>query len=215
MIGGTTLNSTSALGAPTLVYTNSGGAVGNAVVNNGAGYAAASTSIVIDNGAGAASSITLVAGDRVTFGGSTNGGIGYRITAVTTTLLTITPGLQDAILDNASITAVATGAAVGATTILESGQVIEFNIAAALTEEVPSVSSKSYVLLADTTTMKTTATQSTATSQVRMLGSKADATGTAADGLTWSYLQTADGLTSGSLTISDSYIVSGKSLLYQ
>jgi len=70
------------------------------------------------------------------------------------------------------------------------------------------------VLLADTTNVKDNTTQgTTATTQVRMLGSKAAvATNNA---LTWSYIRTLNGSSSGSLTFSDSYIVSGKSLLYQ
>jgi hypothetical protein len=209
-----TLNNGSSLGSPKLAYTLTG-AVGNAVVAGA--KAAGQTSITIDDGAGAASNTTLVAGDRVTFTGDTNGGAGYKLTAVTTTSLTITPALQVGIADNATITAVATGATIGATSILESGVVIEFDIAgASITEEIAGNSSKGYVVLADTTNIKNNTSQgTTATTQLRMLGSKASPTPGATDGLVWKYVSTLDGSTVDNLTISDSYIVSGKSLLYQ
>jgi hypothetical protein len=212
-----TFNNGASLGSPKLVYTASGGAVGNAVVAGAVSQFA--TSIVIDNGAGAASNITLVAGDRVGFTSTTenNGGIGYRLTAVTTTLLTITPGVQVALLDNTVPTLIASNPTVGATSAIESGQVINFDISgASITEEIAGNNSKGYVVLADTTNIKNNSSQgTTATTQIRMLGSKASATPVATDGLQWSYTSTSDGTVVDNQTISDSYIVTGKSLLYQ
>jgi hypothetical protein len=47
-----------------------------------------------------------------------------------------------------------------------------------------------------------------------MLGSKAAKTGSATDGLVWGYTRTSDSSVVSGLSISDSYIVSGKSLTY-
>ena len=98
--------------------------------------------------------------------------------------------------------------------IVSSGSVLEVNIAAVMHEEIAARSSKAYVLLADTTQIKNTSISSSASTQVRMLGQKASPVSTFTDGLVWSYTRTATGQQSGALTISDSYIVPGKNLLY-
>ncbi len=99
------------------------------------------------------------------------------------------------------------------TTIVTSGQVIEFTLPT--NEQIAVNGTNGYVLLADTTNIKNNSTTgTTATTLVRMLGAKAVSTATD-NALTWSYKRTADNSPSGDLTISDSYIVTGKFLLYQ
>jgi len=206
-----TMTPTGALANPSIVYTPSAGSVGNALVAGA--KAAGQTSITIDDGAGGASNISLLAGDRVTFTADTNGGVGYRLVTVTSTQLTVTPALQVGIADNAAITKVTTtNPTLAASSLLESGAVIEFDLdAAGLREEIDSGSSKAYVVLADTTNIKNTGAQgATASSLVRMLGNKA--TVGANNSLTWHYRLTSNGLDSGALTLSDSYIVTGTNL---
>ena len=73
---------------------------GNYVVDNGAGYAIGATTMVIDTGAGAPAEgdIFVVAGDTVQ----------HRVTSGSTTLVTFTPALAGAVVDNAALTFVAT-----------------------------------------------------------------------------------------------------------
>lgn len=79
-------------------------------------------------------------------------------------------------------------------------------------------SSKGYMLIADTTHLKDDSlSDATAETTVRLLGRRADEirdnlAGTT-DGLTWSYTRS-NGALSPPHTISDSYIVTGKSILY-
>ncbi|MEI7741568.1 MAG: hypothetical protein WCJ29_03620 [bacterium] len=95
-----------------------------------------------------------------------------------------------------------------------SGSVIVFDLdAAGLVEEIGGGSSKGYVVLADTTVIKSNSGSNTASTQVRMLGSKA-VEGSTNAGLTWNYIRTSNGNSSGNIDISDSYIVSGKSITY-
>ena len=67
-------------------------------INKAAGFAAGDTELIIDSGSGAIS-----AGDIVTIGN-----FNYGVAAATTTLLTLnSPGLQEAVADNATVTVVA------------------------------------------------------------------------------------------------------------
>ena len=67
-------------------------------INKAAGFAAGDTALIIDSGSGAIS-----AGDIVTIGN-----FNYGVAAATTTLLTLnSPGLQEAVADNATVTVVA------------------------------------------------------------------------------------------------------------
>jgi hypothetical protein len=99
--------------------------------------------------------------------------------------------------------------------ILPSGSIIEFDLDAALVfEEIGGNSKKGYTVIADTVRIKNTSVYGTATSQVRMLGQKASLNMQDTDGLGWSFSRTFDGQSSGMMTISDSYIIAGKNLLY-
>ncbi len=95
-------------------------------------------------------------------------------------------------------------------------QVIGFNLKPPDVIDVGT--SKAYVLVADTTHMKDNSSSGTmVATTVRLLGNRADETrdnavGTT-DGLTWSYTKS-DNTLSPLHTISDSYIVTGKSILY-
>ncbi len=199
-----TLGSPAPLSGATLVYTLN-------TATTEAGTTAASTfakGTTVITGTGFAGDV----GDRVAFGAENNGGVGYRLVSVSATSLTITPGLQNAIPGSQTVTSIASNPVVGDTAVLESGQVIQFTMPSG--EQVAINSTNGYVLLADTTSIKDNSAQgTTATTAVRILGSKA--VSSASNGFTWSYIRTANGSSSGSIDLSDSYIVTGKSILYQ
>lgn len=218
--------------------TNSAGtaiANGGRLVNGALSLAA--TSVTFDTGVAA----NVPVGTRVVFGTETNGAIGYRVTGYTTNgatdatgTFTISPALQAAVADNVAITFAGTtgtgnicGTTVEAickarspsgTAIFESGAVVGFDLSTADTIGVGS--SKGYMLLADSTRIKDNTTSgSTASSTVRLLGNRADKdTDTslnATNGLHWNYTRTTGAAASASAhTISDSYIVTGKTILY-
>lgn len=84
------------------------------LINAGAGYAAGIATVVVDSPYGVAwgslTSVTTMLLKRnqvVQFGTEDNGGVGYRITAVTATGITFTPVLANAIADNATISLLA------------------------------------------------------------------------------------------------------------
>jgi hypothetical protein len=108
-----------------------------------------------------------------------------------------------------------TGTTIPTDAYIKSGSIIEFDIAgASITEEIAGNSSKSYVAVADTTNIKNNASQgSTTSTQLRITGTRGS--NAASNGFTWVYNKTSDGTSSGSLTLTNSYIVSGKPLLYQ
>jgi hypothetical protein len=192
------------LSGSTLVYTTS---TTTAIIVTAATTTKTATSITL-SGADA----NIAVGDRLTFAGSTNDGVGYRVVSVAGAVLTIAPGLQNAITGPAAVTRVASNIAVGDAAVLESGQIIQ--VALPTGEQIAIGSTNGYVLLADTTQIKDNSLQgTTATTAVRMLGSKAVAG--ASNSFTWSYTRTPNGSTSGNIDLSDSYIVAGKSLLYQ
>lgn len=68
------------------------------LVNNGAGYPVGTTAITVDTGTG-----TILAGDVVTFAGDTNKYIAVSLTGGTA-LVIASPGLRQAVADNAAIT---------------------------------------------------------------------------------------------------------------
>lgn len=81
------------------------------LINNGAGYAPGATTVTVDSAYGQlwgslAANTTFLMRNRmvVNFGTENNGGNGYTITGITGTTFTFTPGLQNAIADNAKIT---------------------------------------------------------------------------------------------------------------
>ncbi len=81
-----------------------------ALVNNGGGYAATATAITVDSAFGVLwGSLTTNTTKLfrrnmiVVFDTEDNNGIGYKITAVGATSITITPGLQNAVADNCPI----------------------------------------------------------------------------------------------------------------
>lgn len=204
--------------SPYLVYTKSVGAhiFGNAVANGAT--AAGQTVVLIGTTAGVASSSTIATGDelRVTFAGDTNDGAGYKVLAASPTSLTITPALQTGATDDATITILDTtnpGVVdnLGGRSILESGAVIGFNLA-----ESPDIISpntpKGYVVTANTTRIKDNTRNTTASTTVRMLGARAAED--SSNGLTWYYTRTT-GTDTADLTLSDSYIVTEKTLIYR
>ncbi|MFH0928703.1 MAG: hypothetical protein V1821_04505 [bacterium] len=230
MINGTTLSNGSAAGSVKLAYSPSAGVLGGAMQACGGaapGVGATTLQFDLDAGVCAAGVLTvtnLAVNDRISFGADTNGGIGYRVTSISscsgagTCTLTITPGLQVGVALGSAFTKVTATPAIALTSILESGAVVEFDLAlAGLNEEISAGASKGYVFLADTTRIKDNSQNgSTASTQARLLGSKASPAGTpVTDGLEWTYIRTADNGAMGALTISDSYIVSGKAITYQ
>jgi hypothetical protein len=81
-----------------------------ALINNGAGYAGAATTVTVDSPYGVlwgstASNTTFLFKQSMTvqFGTEDNAGSGYSITGITGTTITFTPGLVNAIVDNARI----------------------------------------------------------------------------------------------------------------
>ena len=81
-----------------------------ALVNNGAGYAAAATTIVVDSAFGiawgslAAKTTALLKKDMlIQFGLEDNNGLGYKIASVTATGIVLSTGLVNAIVDNVAI----------------------------------------------------------------------------------------------------------------
>lgn len=81
-----------------------------ALINNGAGYAAGLATVTVDSAFGvswgslaAKTTILLRKNMFIQFGTEDNSGAGYKITAVTGTTITFTPGLANAIVDNAAI----------------------------------------------------------------------------------------------------------------
>jgi hypothetical protein len=81
------------------------------LVNNGGGYAAGAQTVAVDSPFGvlwgSLSTYTTFLLKRkmaVQFGSEDNGGLGYEITGVSSTSITFTPPLRNAIADNATIT---------------------------------------------------------------------------------------------------------------
>lgn len=81
-----------------------------ALINNGAGYAAAAVTVIVDSAYGVlwgslATNTTFLFKRNmfIQFNLENNGGAGYKITAITPTTITFTPGLANAIVDNAPI----------------------------------------------------------------------------------------------------------------
>jgi hypothetical protein len=81
-----------------------------ALVNLVAGYAIGTTTVIVDSAFGVpwgclATRTTLLLRKNMSiqFGAENNGGAGYKITSLTPTTITVTPGLVGAILDNAAI----------------------------------------------------------------------------------------------------------------
>jgi hypothetical protein len=96
-----------------------------ALVNNGAGYAAGSTVITVDSAYGVLwgslstnTTFLLKRNMEVQFGSEDNSGLGYTISSLSSTTITISPALVNAIADNAAITMKASGA-VGTGTSVE------------------------------------------------------------------------------------------------
>jgi len=85
------------------VPTHTAGTGSGYLVNNGAGYAVGSTSIVVDTGTG-----TLVKGDIITFAGHTQTYAIQTDYAGGAGTITIYPGLKVAVADNVAITKTAT-----------------------------------------------------------------------------------------------------------
>jgi hypothetical protein len=84
-----------------------------ALVNNGAGYPAGTTTMTVDSAFGVlwgslAANTTLNFRQNmvVQFSAENNGGAGYTVTGITGTTITISPALVNAIADNAQITRV-------------------------------------------------------------------------------------------------------------
>jgi hypothetical protein len=82
------------------VPTHTAGTASGYLINNGAGYAIGTTTLVIDTGTG-----TWVEGDIVTFAGHAQQ---YAVQSGTTTQLVLKRGLVASVADNAAITKVAT-----------------------------------------------------------------------------------------------------------
>lgn len=85
-----------------------------ALVNNGAGYPATTATVTVDSAYGVlwgslATNTTFLfkRNMMIQFGAEDNGGVGYKVTASTTTTITFTPGLANAIADNAKISTLA------------------------------------------------------------------------------------------------------------
>lgn len=200
--------------APFLVYTKrTASAAGTGVVNDAA-IANGDTTVTITVG-----TADLAVGDRISFSGDTNGGAGYIITSVSTpTAPVFTPAIQNAssITNGAAIAVIASNPTLSSTAVLESGQVVGFTFVTPVA--ISGGSSRAYALLADTNRIKDPNTaNTTASTTVRMLGNRADQTTDAAagttNGLTWNYSRTTGG-TSASHTLSDSYPVTGKSIIF-
>jgi hypothetical protein len=80
------------------------------LVNNGGGYAAGSSTITVDSAYGVLwgslstnTTFLLRQNMKVQIGSENNGGAGYTITSLTATTMTISPALQNAVADNATI----------------------------------------------------------------------------------------------------------------
>jgi len=94
------------------------------------------------------------------------------------------------------------------------GTIIEFDLSA-LNEEIAAGSSKSFVVIADTTNMKDNTQQgTTAVSKLDILGTSG-VEDPNTNGFFWSYTRTTDGSSSGLLSISESYPVHASPLRYE
>lgn len=81
-----------------------------ALINNGAGYPAATVTVIVDSAYGVlwgslATNTTFLfkRNMMIQFNLEDNGGVGYKVTGSTLTTITFTPGLANAIVDNAPI----------------------------------------------------------------------------------------------------------------
>lgn len=198
-----TMNNGDTLQHPTLLYRPAQSVPFQTFVY--ADYAVGTSLFELDNPSG------FSAGDRVMFDGDTNDGVGYLISSIDGIQVTLVGATQQPIQSGTGAYLVLDNPIVGDDSLLESGSVIEFNIADALIEEVAAGSSRSYVLVADTTNIKDTIEESSATTRVRMLGTKAALDETNA--LSWRYTRTI-GARTPEFTISDSYQVSTQPILY-
>jgi hypothetical protein len=169
---------------------------------------AAAGTTVLDLAEGAVGYVAPAVGDTIAVGADTNDGKGYLVTAVNAGNVTISPALATGQLATTAVTTSGTGAAY-AGGLVQSGTVIEFVFTSV--EEIAAGTSKQYVVLANTTNIKNNTGDNSASTQVRMKGSKARVS--ADNALSWQYTRT-NGSDSSVFTLSDSYIVSGKNIQY-
>jgi hypothetical protein len=165
-------------------------------------------STVLDLDENAVGFVAPQVGDYVRFPGDDNNGAGFLVTAVDGGNVTIYPALNAGQGIGQELTAIA-GVAAYTGGLVESGTILEFSLVQP--EEVSAGGTKHYVVLADTTQIRNNGADTSASTQIRILGKKGQVDNT--NGLTWTYTRT-NGNSAGSFTLSDSYIVTGPNLDY-